>query len=273
MRKRAFCVGINDYRVRGQDLKGCVNDARAWRDLLVRHFDFPASDVSVLTDRDATKRGVIAGLKSLLARARSGDVLVFTNSSHGSQIADVGADEDAYDEVLCPHDTNVNVVSDDELRELLGSLAEGVRMTVISDSCHSGTVTRTLLNELLPPELRFPDNRRVRFLNPALFRSGKILPNPMKAKPKRRIAYPESGMNHLLLSGCKDSEYSYDAKLNGKYYGAMTFHAIAAIRDAGYTITPSALVREVRLQLAEAGFPQHPQLEGPAAAKRRQLFT
>lgn len=273
MRKRAFCVGINDYPIRGQDLKGCVNDARAWRTLLVEHFDFPAADVSVLTDARATKRGIVDGMKDLLAGARSGDVLVFTNSSHGSQIADTGGDEERYDEVLCPHDINENVVSDDELRELLGAVTKGVRMTVISDSCHSGTVTRALLDELLPKELRRPDNRRVRFLNPALFRGGPILADPMKAKPRNRIAYPESGMNHVLLSGCKDSEYSYDAKLDAKYHGAMTFHAIAAIRDADFRISPSKLARELQLLLDEAQYPQHPQLEGPAEAKRRPIFT
>ena len=36
--KRALCVGINDYPVRGADLKGCVNDAKAWARLLGEHF-------------------------------------------------------------------------------------------------------------------------------------------------------------------------------------------------------------------------------------------
>ena len=40
MAKRAFCIGINDYPYDGSDLKGCVNDANDWANLLVEHFDF-----------------------------------------------------------------------------------------------------------------------------------------------------------------------------------------------------------------------------------------
>ena len=49
MRKKALCVGINDYPYEGNDLNGCVNDAKAWAKLLADHFDFPQSDVRVLT--------------------------------------------------------------------------------------------------------------------------------------------------------------------------------------------------------------------------------
>ncbi len=30
MTKKAVCVGINDYPYDGNDLNGCVNDAKAW---------------------------------------------------------------------------------------------------------------------------------------------------------------------------------------------------------------------------------------------------
>src|SRR5207247_9505185 len=88
MAKKAFCVGINDYPIDGADLKGCVNDAESWGSLLRDHFDFPSADIRVVTDAEATKANVLAGLKDLLAGAGQGDVLVFTNSSHGSQIPD-----------------------------------------------------------------------------------------------------------------------------------------------------------------------------------------
>ena len=40
MTKKALCVGINDYPIAGMDLKGCVNDAKAWSTLLRKHYDF-----------------------------------------------------------------------------------------------------------------------------------------------------------------------------------------------------------------------------------------
>ena len=271
MAKKAFCVGINDYPYDGSDLNGCVNDANAWAELLTAHYDFLKSDVSVITDADATKANMLAGLEDLLVGAQAGDVLVFTNSSHGTYVADTDGDEPKYDEALCPYDCADNLLIDDEMRELFAGLPDGVNLTVISDSCHSGTVTRAAVGEVIPG-LRTPDNRRVRFLNPAL-RGDPILPNPWKAKDKRQELYPESQMRELLLSGCSDREYSYDAFFDGVYHGAMTYFALQAIRDSEYTLTYQQLHDRLDYLIDDAGYPQHPQLEGNTENRRRQLFT
>lgn len=271
MSKRAFCVGINDYPYEGNDLKGCVNDANDWATLLTEHFDFPRSDVVLVTDAEATKGRMLEGLKALLTGASSGDVLVFTNSSHGSYLADTDADEPMYDEILCPYDVTEQVLVDDELRELFTDLPDGVHMTVISDSCFSGTVSRALVSENIPG-FEAPDERRTRFLSPAL-RGDPVLLNPWAAKPKQAETYPESGMKEVLLSGSSDKEYSYDAKLEGTSHGAMTYHAIKAIREADYALTYAELHLRLQPMLDEAGYPQHPQLEGKEGNKARQIFT
>ena len=271
MTKKALCVGINDYPYDGSDLNGCVNDARAWAELLVNNFDFSVSDVKVITDSEATKTNVVSGIENLMTGVRSGDVLVFTNSSHGTYVADTSGDEPTYDEALCPYDTADNLLLDDELRELFADLPEGVSMAMISDSCHSGTVTRAAIGDNLPG-ITTPDDRRVRFLNPAL-RGDPVLENPFRALPKRTEKYPESKMNEVLLSGCTDKEYSYDALIGGVYHGAMTYYAIQVIRAASYRLTYAQLHTRVNFLLAEAGYPQHPQLEGTLVNKRRQIFT
>ena len=271
MKKKALCVGINDYPGDGSDLNGCVNDAKGWADLLTRQYAFASADVKLLLDAQATKKAILDGLKRLLAGAKSGDVLVFTNSSHGTYVTDTGGDEDAYDEAMCPCDCDQNLIVDDELRNLFANLAQGVSLTVISDSCHSGTVTRAALNENIP-WLRTPDDRRVRFLHPSLIgRAG--LANPWQAVSKKKIKFPQSKMKDILLSGCSPSEYSYDALIGGKYHGAMTYFALQAIRDANYQITYAQMHSRLRHLLDEAGYPQHPQLEGKAANKKKQLFT
>ena len=271
MAKRAYCVGINDYAGDGSDLKGCVNDARTWADLLVAHYDFPRSDVRLALDTEATKSNMVAGLHHLLAGARPGDVLVFTNSSHGTYKAEQGGDEPTYDEALCPYDVSENLLLDDELRELFSAVPDGVHLVVISDSCHSGTVTRTLIAENIPG-LRTPDHRRVRFYDPRL-RGDPVLRNPFKAKPTRLEKYPEEGMRELLLSGCTNAEYSYDALLCDTYHGAMTYHALGAIRAADYRLTYDELYAQLQPALDEAGYPQHPQLEGRRESRQRQIFT
>ena len=271
MTKKAVCVGINDYPYDGNDLNGCVNDAKAWAELLISSFDFAQADVKLLLDAEATKSNMLTHIKGLLAGARSDDVLVFTNSSHGSYIADTSGDEPLYDEVLCPYDIADNALVDDEPRELFADLPKGVRLTVVSDSCFSGTVTRAAVIDNLPG-LRVPDDRRVRFLSPAL-RGSPVLQNPWKAMPKRQERYPESHMSEILLSGCTDKEYSYDALIGGVYHGAMTYFALQAIRAADCQITYAQLETRLNALLDQAGYPQHPQQEGKRQNKKRQVFT
>ncbi|MCL4297978.1 MAG: caspase family protein [Anaerolineae bacterium] len=271
MTKKAFCVGINDYPYDGSDLNGCVNDAQAWAELLVAHYDFTRPDVKLITDTEATRAQTISGLKQLLAGATSGDVLVFTNSSHGTYLADTSGDEEKYDEAVCPYDCTDNLLVDDDLRALFSELPRGVHLTVISDSCFSGTVTRAAIGEIIPG-LKTPDDRRVRFLSPAL-RGQPVLENPWKAKPTTREKYPESKMKEVLLSGCTDKEYSYDALIGGVYHGAMTYYALKVIREVNYKITYQQLHTRLLYLLDDAGYPQHPQLEGRKTNKKRLIFS
>jgi len=259
---RALCVGINDYPYAGNDLNGCVNDARAWAALLKQRFGFAGGDVQLLLDKQATKKRTLQAFKNLLAGARAGDVLVFTNSSHGSYVADTDGDEPRYDEVLCPYDIDDNDIRDDELRELIAGLKKGVHLTVILDNCFSGTATRAL-----PAGRPTPDDRRVRFLNPAL-RGLPVLPHPWSAKARHR--FPQSRMKEVLLSGCTDREYSYDTKIDGAYHGAMTYYALKALEGSHYKMTYAQLHQ--RLQRLIVDYPQHPQLEGKAGDKKRQVF-
>ena len=267
MAKKALCVGINDYPYDGSDLNGCVNDATAWASTLKELYDF--KDITISLDQDATKKRTLDGIKTLLAGAKAGDVLVFTNSSHGSYKADADRDEEKYDEIICPYDISDNDIVDDELRELFEDVRDDVHLTVVLDNCHSGTATRAPVSEIIPG-LRTPDDRRVRFLSPAL-RGGKVLENPWRAKSNRPARHPESAMKDVLLTGCSDKEYSYDANIEGTYHGAMTFYAIKAIRESPDLLTYNRLHKRI-ISLIE-DYPQNPQLEGSNANKRRRIFT
>jgi metacaspase-1 len=132
-------------------------------------------------------------------------------------------------------------------------------------------VTRAIVREVLPGLPKTPDDRRVRSLNPAR-RGGRVLPNPWKAKPSKE-KYPASNMREILLSGCTDKEYSYDAQIGGVYHGAMTYYALKAIREANYQITYAQLHSRLNYRLDEAGYPQHPQLEGKSQNKKRQILV
>ena len=258
MSKKAFCVGINDYPYQGWDLFGCVNDVNAWAKLLIDHYDFPKSDVEIITNSQATKQNIIKGLKKLLKGAGTGDLLVFINASHGSYVFDDSGDEVKYDEIICPYNVKDEELKDDELRELFTDLSKGVKLTVISDSCFSGTITRDL--------------RRRRFLDPKL-RGCQRITNPSRLKEKKQEKFPESDMKELVLAGCTDREFAYDDMFDNVNHGAMSYFTLQSIKEANYKITYSELVKQVNRKLEQAHFPQHPQLEGKQENKDQQIFV
>lgn len=260
--RRALCVGINDYPVANADLKGCVNDARAWAEVLKDHFAFPRGDVELLLNRKATKKGILKGLDSLLAGAKKGDVLVFTVSAHGTYVVDSSGDEN-YDEAICPWDMKTDLILDDELRELFQALPTGCRVTVVSDSCFSGTLLLAI------PGITTPDDRRKRFIRPKVLGLPE-LPDVMLAEPE---PFPESRMREVLISACNDHEEALDARFGHVYHGAMTYFALDILRTADYRITYQALWDALVVRLEQEGFAQEPQVEGKASAKKRLVFT
>ena len=141
--KKAICIGINNYPGMSNDLKGCVNDANDWGELLAE-FGF---EVKILLDNQGTRENVKAALRELVSSLKPGDYGVFTYSGHGTYNRDTSGDEpDSYDEALYVYD---GILLDDELREILDGLRPQASLAFISDSCYSGTITRVVEDETL----------------------------------------------------------------------------------------------------------------------------
>ena len=86
-RKLALLVGINQYS--DLPLEGCLNDVDLQRHLLIHRFGFNPKDILVVADYEATRTGILTAFEEhLIKQARSGDVIVYHYSGHGSRIAD-----------------------------------------------------------------------------------------------------------------------------------------------------------------------------------------
>ena len=99
---------------------------------------------------------------------------------------------------------------------------------------------------------------------------------PMDGFPKERVVrqrflLPESGMPELLITGCSDSEYSYDAEIDGRYNGAMSAMAIRVIQE-NPGLTYQEFYARLRTHLPTPEYPQTPQLEGMDVHKNTLLF-
>jgi hypothetical protein len=253
MKRFACCTAINNYKGSSNDLRGCVNDAKDWADL-IKSKGWKEQDITMLLDKRATKRNVTNAWKEIFQKAKAGDKVFLSFSGHGSHQKDYNGDEaDGRDENIVMYD---GYLSDDEIRAIFDTKAEGVELFFVSDSCHSGTVTRSFL-ETMSDESFYSAPR---FLPPEDdLEEASIQALPL---PKRSLGSPkEEDMNHILLSGCLPTEYSYDARIGGVFRGAMSYHATKIIRE-NPDITYDQFYKKLKKQLPSNRYPQTPQLEG-----------
>jgi hypothetical protein len=189
MANKALCIGINNYPGTHMDLQGCVNDAEDWASVLSAR----AYKTTTLLDDKATKAAMVDAMSKLIGSAAKGDSLIITFSGHGTYQPDENGDEaDGLDEALCPYDlqTGGNALTDDEIRALFATRKGGVRLLLISDSCHSGTVTRAAKAEK-------DADTRPRFMPMGNWLPASKMPKNFAGKPALTMLAP-SGSSPLL---------------------------------------------------------------------------
>src|SRR5688572_23091396 len=158
--KRALLIAIDKYnppagtkipgdaRSSFQNLDGCINDARSIHSIITSRFQFPVANVDSLYNEAATRDGIENSLNELLKRSNSGDVAFIYYAGHGSQVPNSLAlkEADKKDESMVPSDTwkpGVKDIRDKELAVIYNKFIDkGVKLTVIMDCCHSGSLSR-----------------------------------------------------------------------------------------------------------------------------------
>lgn len=275
--KKALCVGINEFKnFPGSRLNGCVNDAKQMagvlKDLLGFH---PVDDIRMLVDSQATKAHILAELGAMVEGAKAGkyDYLVFSLSSHGTQVPDQDGDEpDHYDEAFCPYDLAASsgkwdpqhVILDDELHALFVQIPPHVLLEVYLDTCHSGTGLRA--SDLAP-------DRRPRYIAPPSPEAvERVLSLPPQGLRQRLKQDGDRSTKHaVLFAACRANQTSADAYLDGGYHGAFTYYWCQEIRAAANGISRADLLKRVNGDLKKGGFSQVAQLECDATQRRISL--
>jgi metacaspase-1 len=271
--KRALCVGINKYQNLPQAaLNGCVNDTVDMASILTKYIDFTEEDIVTLVDEQATKTNIMEKLTEMVNGAKEGiyDHLVFSISSHGTQIPDQNGDEpDKADEAFCPTDLIQkgkiwdpdHVISDDELYDLFIQLPRTVLLECYFDTCHSGTGLKAI---------DFLLDRKPRFLPPpsleAFEQVTECAPRGMAESLKQK------GLNsHILWAACRSDQTSADAAIDGTWHGAFTYYLCKNINENQNKLPRRDLLARVRADLKKGKYSQIPQLE-TKATKRASHF-
>jgi hypothetical protein len=223
LRALSLHIGLNSvdsaaYSGWDGQLVACENDARSMEEITSSQ----GYQAKKLLTKEATSEAVIRGIASAAQELTKDDIFVLTYSGHGGQVPDTNGDEtDGQDETWVLYDRQL---VDDELHELYTRFRPGVRIFVLSDSCHSGTVTRAFYDQAAPIEAQhglrseqvFRSKRIPREIERAVYEGNRKTYEKIQAETKeasRRL--PEATV--ILISGCQDNQLSSDGDLNGLF--------------------------------------------------------
>ncbi|CAA6803596.1 MAG: Metacaspase [uncultured Sulfurovum sp.] len=158
----------------------------------------------VLLNEEGTREAVSTAIAMAATKLEAGDILFVSYSGHGTSIPDETGDEaDGKDETWCLFD---GFLLDDELHALWTQFAEDVRIMVVSDSCHSGTVIKVgpgqdpegmLLSKHFPEE----EAEKIYIEHKSMYL--KIKQEAAESTDKELKASVK------LIAGCQDVESSY----------------------------------------------------------------
>ena len=247
--KKGLLIGIN-YTGSDNALNGCINDQQNLCHFLEKGKYFKRDELTFMDDNRKSnlypsKANILYQMDQLVTFANKNndkEVLLFLSySGHGYYLPDKNGDEeDGRDEVLCPVDYNSRgFITDDVIKSrLIDKLHSKVKLVILMDCCHSGTIVDLKYNY----EAGNVNNYRV---------LGDLKDDPCET---------------IMISGCKDDQTSADAYIrNGvsfEYQGAMT---AAFLKNYSDNTSYRTLIEKMRNWLKKGGYSQIPQLSSSVA--------
>lgn len=213
----------------------------------------------VLKGAQATYYAVVGKLQSAAQALYAGDIFLFTFAGHGSAHTDVdgdGEESDNLDEAMLLFD---RMMFDDDLRlNIWPSFRSGVRILMVADSCHSGTVmakiVRSTLTEKCPGDVTSSIALETSFIKTKRVQRRKI----SKDTRQEHLAMfrhfyeaitvpllaPPISASVLLLAACGDLQTAADGP-----NGAFTAALLNVIQNGGPTDYKD-LINKIAVELA-----------------------
>jgi len=234
---RAMAVGIDKYAYEN-NLRGAVNDAKDIAEALRAL----TPEVVTLLDAQATREGILSGLRRMLDESKAGDAVVFAYAGHGGHEPASGA-AGATEEVLVlagftPAPPGVaERLRGAELVELFGSAGmRGVDVVFVADACFSGGLVRPFDTRSVMLPTRGPKDEIYELIDDPLppLRS-RSLDEPSESlgetAGKTRAKMP----HFIFLSAALQSEECPEAMIDGHPRGALSWAFARVLRGAATT--------------------------------------
>lgn len=269
--QRALVIGIDTYeppadakispassRLNWPKLDGCKNDADLIKQVIISKFSFPEQEVKEIINYDATRDNILKGMENLLKESNKNDIALIYYAGHGSQVKNsMSAEKDNKDESMVPVDTwkeGVSDIRDKELAKMFNRFIDkGVKLTIIYDCCHSGSIARGLY----PSKSRF------------------IAESNYDAKDNSAPVPPETRKNsgYMIMSAAQDNEYAQEQFDDlDSAHGAFTLALVKALDQQSVTASAQNLFGGLRAILKSNGKSQEPVLAGDATRFDQTIF-
>lgn len=245
---------------------------------------------TVLLTKNGTRSKTLAAIRAAAKRLVAGDLFFLTYSGHGGQVPDIsGEEDDKNDETWCLYDGQL---IDDELYLELSRFAAGVRVLVLSDSCHSGTVTRAAPPQIIAPTSAARSKMMPLAVGMRTYREhqafyDKLQKDVAHASDKSSEPDPDAVLAQLavsprltaiakkfkpavvLISGCQDNQTSMD----GDHNGAFTEQLLRVWNHGGYKSNYAKFHAEIKAGMPASQTPNLFVLGRAARFLKQQPFA
>ena len=184
-------------------LRFCHNDANDMQAIAKKN----RFESGILLDEEVTLASIKKHFMVAAKKLQPGDIFFFSYSGHGTQVPDKSNDEaDGKDEAWVLFD---QLLIDDEIGQFKEWFQPGVRILIVSDSCHSGTMLKHM-----------SDNE--------LQHIGKFIPYqslPPKITNKNNVPHDgrlaKKGATVISLTACQDNQFAVESNGNGLFTAAI----------------------------------------------------
>lgn len=256
--RKGFCVGINHFQRPGNDLSGCIPDAKEMRHLLMGHLEVE-DGLDYLVDGAATKANTIELLTNLV-NTPGLTYLGISWSGHGTHY-NRPEEADGLGEALVCFDLAeqggdwdpATIITDVEFKALLNQVPASCVVEVWLDTCYSGGMSKSLV-----PWVQTP-----RFLhNPG--NTGEVM------RLSNSTLTQGLSSNIIMWCACSEAQTSADAFIQGGPHGAFTYFWGEAFRH-NLNASRVELLLLTRTALKAAGYEQFPRLKAWNASAQRRV--
>jgi Caspase domain len=266
----ALLVGIDEYPQGITSLQGCVNDINAIESYLMTRINAQTYQLhpKKLLNQEATRQAMIDGFENHLCQAGSDDIAFFYYCGHGSQ--EPAPEEflpiapDLQLETLVCYDSRLHGgfdLADKELAYLLAKVAQkNPQIVLIADSCHSGSSFR----DTEPPAgvRQTSGSQNARAMEDFIFSDamGEVADRlTPQQEPPKRSGWQFSTGDHILFSGCLDSELAKEYV--AKKRGAFSYFLLDTLESATGSLTYREVFDRTKALVRARFHDQSPQLE------------